>query len=533
MFCRSAVQVAACCLSLAAISFEQAEVPRPSYEEALAAFQGGRLQQAEQMLRSALALKPGDTRALGLMGIILDAQKRYEDAEHYYRQAIRLAPRSASLLNNLGNHYLARGDSRKAREEYLKVVAIEPAHVNANLHLAQMSVEEKRGDAALEYLGRLSRDERASPAVELLSLQAFALTGNRAQTAALLQRIQRQRSSDPQLLASYGHAMLEAEQYPLARELLERAVAAGSTSSESRLDLAIAAFHTSGPDAGLTELDKIPAQKRSGDYFLLRAQILDAMGKFQEAVEALNRSFSAAPTRPDLYFQAALFLIKHQRYTEALDLVRQADKLVPDAPELLLTEAVTLELLRRPDESQALLTRLESRWPQWSQPYLVNGIMLEIRLNSAEAKPLLERAIALGARDAVAYYYLASAITHAAPENTDGAQKAIKQALKLNPNDAYVQSLAGKIAYARKDYTAALDHLSAAIRLWPDMVEARQALSATYRALGEKEKSISELKEIVRIKQANRTADQAPPFPVGNLLFTVRPPNYRSTGIRH
>jgi hypothetical protein len=54
-------------------------------------------------------------------------------------------------------------------------------------------------------------------------------------------------------------------------------------------------------------------------------------------------------------------------------------------------------------------------------------------------------------------------------------------------------------------------------------VEARQTLSGVYRALGEREKSAAELKEIVRIKQANPTADQTPPFPVGDLLFSVRP----------
>lgn len=525
MFCRGVVQVAACFVSLAAISFEQAEVPRPNYEEALAAFQGGRLQQAEHMLRSALAQKPRDPRALGLMGVILDAQKRYEDAERYYRQAIRLAPRSASLLNNLGNHYLARGDSRKAREEFLKVVAIEPAHVNANLHLAQMSVEEKRGDAALEYLGRLPGTEQASPAVRLLRLRALALAGKKAEGAALLTQIAEQAAADPKVLADYGRALLERDEYSLAREFLERAIAAGFTSIETRLNFAIALFHSAGPEAALGEIDKIPAPDRNGDYFLLRAQILDAMGRFDQAVESLNQAFRAAPTRLDLYFQAALFLIKRERYRETLDLLRQATQVLPDARELLLTQAITLELLREPDPAQAVLKQIESRWPEWGQPYLVNGIMLEIRLKSAEAKPLLETAIALGARDAVAHYYLASAITHAAPEDTESAQKAINEALRLNPDDAYIRSLAGKIAYARKDYPGALEHLNAAIRLWPDMVEARQTLSATYRALGEKEKSVAELQEILRIKQQNRTADPTPPYPIQNLLFTVRPPS--------
>jgi hypothetical protein len=42
--------------------------------------------------------------------------------------------------------------------------------------------------------------------------------------------------------------------------------------------------------------------------------------------------------------------------------------------------------------------------------------------------------------------------------------------------------------------------------------------------MGEREKSAEVLKEIVRIKQENPTADQTPPFPARDLLFTVRSP---------
>jgi hypothetical protein len=42
--------------------------------------------------------------------------------------------------------------------------------------------------------------------------------------------------------------------------------------------------------------------------------------------------------------------------------------------------------------------------------------------------------------------------------------------------------------------------------------------------MGDKEKSVAELKEILRVKQANPTADQTPPFPMEKLLFSVQTP---------
>jgi tetratricopeptide (TPR) repeat protein len=183
------------------------------------------------------------------------------------------------------------------------------------------------------------------------------------------------------------------------------------------------------------------------------------------------------------------------------------------------------EMLREHEPALAQLTRIESKWPEWYLPYLIHGIILSIRIRPVEAIPVLQLAIALGADDAVTYFYLASALIDANAENVTEAQKAIDKAVALNPDDPFAQSLAGKIAYLGKDYPSALQHLNAALKIWPDMVEAHQTRSATYRACGEKGKSIDDLKEVLRIKQQMPTADQSPPFPVGSELFGVRSPD--------
>ncbi len=896
---RVALGVAFFCLVLLSTA-ALGQIPAPLYDQVAEAFERGNFSQAETLLRPALRQHPDDSRALGLMGVILDAQKRYDEAEGFYERALKLDPRSAPLLNNFANHYLEKGDTERARETYLRVVALDPGHPNANLHLAQMSVTARQGDAALRYLGRLPSAAQSEPGVELLRAQALDLAGERAKAEDVIQAVEGRAGNDPRIwfsagmilvswqrydeaekalthaldaaptnfdilfnlglaatraghfdralevfqtalkqrpddvdclynlarvysdrgqddqaivllvkaqqlaptrpdivmflahaserlgyyadtalaydeylklrpdddvarrergfalargakfdqglvdlrwyvqkhprdarglyelgiaetirerpkalehfnqaialdpklsaaryaravllfqsgkvaealpdltevikldpndyraldqlgevylnlgrtpdalevfaraaklapndskiLAHFSRALLRAghkdegekvlaefqklqrdplrrrpygglfdflrlppaeqeaqymanlqrqinmnpsdaalkarigkallaqgktqeglaafkevrsltsdtqilndcaqvlmqyQQFALARDFLQPVVAAEPSARDARLDFAIATFHALGPEPGLAELDKMPPEQRQGDYFLLRAQILDAMGKPQEAAEDLNRGFRAAPTRSDLYFQAALFLIKHNQYHQAIDVLHQGQRVTPDSPQLFLTEAIADELLQQPEAAQKVLTEVESRWPEWGEPYLVNGIMLETRLKSAQAKPLLETAIALGERSFKAYYYLALATTHAAPDDLADAQAAIDQALKLNPDDPYVRALAGKIAYRRNDYRAAVEQLTAALRQWPQMIEAHETLSAAYRALGEREKAATELKEILRIKQETGSADQAPPSPVRNLLFAVRPP---------
>ena len=74
-----------------------AQVPANIYDQAVVHFGRQQYAEAEQILRPALAGHPRDARALALMGLILDEQQRFAEAETFYRRALALAPDSASL----------------------------------------------------------------------------------------------------------------------------------------------------------------------------------------------------------------------------------------------------------------------------------------------------------------------------------------------------------------------------------------------------------------------------------------------------
>jgi tetratricopeptide (TPR) repeat protein len=358
----------------------------------------------------------------------------------------------------------------------------------------------------------------------LLQLGKTLLMENKTEEGTEAYRKVLSLTQDPAIYAECATDLLGVEQYGLAREFLMRLVAVKPDDAGAKFDLAIAVFHSQGPEAGLESLDQMPPAQRGADFFLLRAQILDALGRFPQAADYLNRGLQAEPTRADLFLQAALFLIKHGDYERASGLLEKAVRTFPDLPELQLTQAVVFAVLRQHDTAQDILSKIEARWPEWNMPYVIHGIILTIRRRPSEAEPLLETAISLGAENSVAYFYLALALTIENPPKVPKAHEAIVKALALNAQDAFILALAGRIAYLQEDHQTAREHLQAALRLWPDMVEAHQTLAGVYRAIGDKEKSIAELKEIVRIKQENPTADQTPPFPATDLLFSVRPP---------
>jgi Tfp pilus assembly protein PilF len=111
--------------------------------DAVAALQRGDLSFAEQILRAELRTHPNDVEVLDVLGVVLDKQKKYTESDEIYQRAIKLPQPSPALLNNYGNHLLATGKPTEARGVFLKVLALNPSHVNAHVQLARISFREK------------------------------------------------------------------------------------------------------------------------------------------------------------------------------------------------------------------------------------------------------------------------------------------------------------------------------------------------------------------------------------------------------
>ncbi len=496
------------------------------YARALLSIEEQKPQQAIDDLRTYIEHQPNDYRALAHLGQAYLALHRANEAVDVLQRAVDLAPDAPLALvqyrralvmlgrKDEADSVLARlkqsgsfAEARRPQAGLIEYLSLSPVNQRAR-YLANLRNQAATNPTDLQWKVRLGR--------ELL------LDGSTTEGLDVFRQV---KSADPdsKLLAQCGRILLGFEQYSMAQEFLESATAAEPGLSAARLELAIVRFHLETPQIALAELDRTPETGRKGDYYLLRAQILDTMGKVEDAVQALNRGIRAAPTRPDLYLQATGFLVKHNLPHEALKLLDQASMVLPDARELQLAQSVTLYLLRRDVDAQNLLARIQSRWPEWNAAYVLSGMLLEIQLKSAEARQTLETAIALGANTPEVYYYQARAILDAAPDDLKSAQNAITKALALTAKDPYILVLAGKISFARKDYSQALQHLLAANRLQPRLIPVHYALRDTYKALGDDQRSAAELEVIKGLAKEDPSQDTNS-FSLENFLFEVRAP---------
>lgn len=284
----------ACVLSLSAAQ-------QDAVSGAVEALQRGDLRGAEQTLRAELKARPNDVMALGVLGVVLDQEKNYTEAEAVYRRGMALTPRSAGLLNNYGNHLLATGKVSEAREVFLRVVAIDPGHVNADVQLARIALERKAPREAVKYLDRLPASATEAADVGLVKMQADYEAGRGADGDALLERLSRGAESDPQFNFPLGVALAATGHYDKAENFLERAVQLAPDNFEAMYDLGLAAAHAGHNERAREVLERALEQQPANVNVMYDLAAVDAqLNRKEAALELLARAQGLAPDRPDI-----------------------------------------------------------------------------------------------------------------------------------------------------------------------------------------------------------------------------------------
>jgi tetratricopeptide (TPR) repeat protein len=129
------------------------------------------LDQAKKQYAEAIKLDPKYAEAINNLGTIYYAQKNYRRAIGYYKRALRYATNAASIDANLGAAYFARRDYKQASDYYEEALKLDPdifEHHSGfgtlmqertveeralfHLYLAKMYAKSGANDRALIYL---------------------------------------------------------------------------------------------------------------------------------------------------------------------------------------------------------------------------------------------------------------------------------------------------------------------------------------------------------------------------------------------
>jgi tetratricopeptide (TPR) repeat protein len=471
-------------------------------------------------LEKVVKLEPENARALYHLGLVYRELERYPDAERVLRKAVQLTPDDGPSLMNLGYTLRDQGRTEEAQQflarfQKLGETQKEQKPAGGLLDFISLSPEQQQQ----RYVANIRKGIEKSPQNPEYHIRLGSALLQAGQREEALTSFRHALTLNPpaELVLPAGKELIRFQEYALGQSYLKRVEA----DPASRLDLAIAEFHLSGAAAGLLSLDKIPAARRDGDYWLARAQMLDAAGKPVDAAEALNHGFRAAPTRPDLYTEAALFLVQHDQTSQANQLLAQAVIRIPDNSGLALLHSIVAELDGKTEEAIKMLSSLERRYPEWYRPWLIHGILLAAHAKPAEGRKLIESAIALGANDSEAFFYLAETINNSASNEIDAARTALERAIQLEPDDPYAHALLGKFELDAGKIDQAITHLRRATQLMPELAQAHNRLAQALTRAGRTAEAAAEA-EITRKLAADQRGREPVP-PMRSTLFRLRP----------
>jgi tetratricopeptide (TPR) repeat protein len=418
-----------------------------AFRDALAALQRGDFRAAEQKLRPEVAAHPNNAPALSLLGVTLDNQNQFREAVEFHRRAVAAAPRSADILNNYGNHLAATGEDAAARDTFLKVLALDPANVNANLQLARQSLKRKNGTEALRYLKRLPAAQLAAPKIALLHLEALYLAGETAQADALAASLSTAAQGDAGMTFSLGLALANSGRYGQAEILFTRVLAVAPADFNILFNLGAVAASAGHYERARDVFETASRQQPQNVELLFRlAGVHYELNQPQAALPLLAQAVKLAPRRADIQRLLALTTVGVGALEDALAAWDAYLNLAPDDDFARRDRAFTAVRMGQIENGVGELNRFLSRHP---------------------ADPLghFQIGVALGQTDAV------QGLAH------------LDRAVELKPDFAAALSARGALYYQQGKPEAAVADLESAAKLRPDDATNLDRLGQTYLAL--------------------------------------------------
>ena len=207
------------------------------------------------------------------------------------------------------------------------------------------------------------------------------------------------------------------------------------------------------------------------------------------------------------YLQDAQEAISQNDWEGAERLLRQAIKVDPQNREAWQLLVMVLVRQNRWTEAENLAAKIQDKKAK-AEALLLLADIAYMQRNWEKAKQIYQQVIKLDPDNATAlnnYGYMLAELG----EQLGEAEKMIRKALKIRPNEpAFLDSL-GWVYFQRGDYKEALKWVEKAVKGQPKDAELRYHLGMIYWKLGDREKALRELREALKINPRHPEANEA------------------------
>ena len=340
-----------------------------SLQKAALLVQQGRLEQADEQARLALADPTTKAPAYSVLGAIRLRQNRLEESAKFLHEAIRLEPRLLGAHLNLAQVYALQEKRQQALGIFRRVLELDPQLANvpqaASIQFALLLVKDGSAPEAINILERARQigppsyevafnlggayvmnadPARALDAYDLaLTLQPDSVPALRQAAALAEQRNELERSlsywmrarkiepKDPEILLGFGRLCLKMDLLDDAEPALTEAAALKPEQPSYQYTLAAAKVGKRQYEAAQALLEPLVA-KQPNDSQLQYAlgSVFYIQGRLPEAAARLRESIRLQPDQLASHYYLALVARDQGQDAEAIEILQRLLRRYPD-----------------------------------------------------------------------------------------------------------------------------------------------------------------------------------------------------------
>uniref|UniRef100_A0A8C4RKU1 dolichyl-phosphate-mannose--protein mannosyltransferase n=1 Tax=Erpetoichthys calabaricus TaxID=27687 RepID=A0A8C4RKU1_ERPCA len=386
----------------------------------------------ESLFRSGIQTLPHNAKVHYNYANFLKDQGRYPEAVHHYETALKLYPRHASALNNLGT---LTKDPVEAEQYYRQALHINPQHNRALFNLGNL-LKSKGKEEDTEQLLRSSIQHGPHFADAYSSLASLLAEQGHFEEANLvyLQGI-KSCPENSDLHNNYGVFLVDIGDGDQAAKHYQQAIRLKPSHYVAMVNLG--------------------RLLRSSD------QNKEAEAWYKRALQ-ITRKVEILTPLGALYYNTG-------QYKEALQVYREAVALQPDNSEVGLALAQVLAMSGKTKEAEKMTQDIISKNKDCIECYRLLSAVYNKRESHSEALEALEKAILVNHKDTKvkAELYFSKGNQLREMNLLDLAFESYKLAVELNPDQSQAWMNMGGIQHIKGDYDSARTYYEKALQLTP------------------------------------------------------------------
>jgi tetratricopeptide (TPR) repeat protein len=415
-------------------------------------------------------------------GETLASEGLLEEALGRFEGALDLEPENPEAMEAIGRVFLSLDRPEEAEASFLDALENDPDWVGPRMGLAALAIRSDEPFKVVHHLERATALDPEYPDAFVELGRYYGLMGEPGLAKATFERWMRAHPEDAEMMMDAGLALFDAGDYAQALGFFEGAI-----------ELADDAVGGPGDDESGGPSD--PGEQRNGAR-TFRANALDMLGRYEEAVAAYEEVIAEAPDWWEAHANLGICHARNGRNAEAEAAFRRGLVACPGSPEI--RDELAAHLLaqkKNPKEALALAEEAVALGGEEVRHLLTLG---EARLANGDEKgseAAYSKVLSLDPGEPDAHLELG--LYHERRGELKEAEEHMVEALKTDPdNPRFLYSYAS-LYYAADDLATAEDLLARAVTSDPGYSPALAALASARARRGDRAASLDYLEKAV------------------------------------